>query len=92
VSDPEDFSATWLGDPSGYNSLGALGLLELAILVNTFEFGLAIFQAELQEEWQNAKAAEERWRTGTRLSTVRVLIRNVRNWKRESGWQEIIPD
>lgn len=89
VSDLEDFSTEWLGQPDAYVRLSGLDTLELASAVNCLELGLGIMTMFLHTEWEEAETERDRWQANTKLAASRALLRNLRAWKRKQRWREI---
>jgi hypothetical protein len=90
VADCHDFSTKWLGNFDAYQRLTALGLLELASVVQSLEFGLGLQECIFQGDWEDAVTDRERWQARVRLSALRAQLIRLRKWKRESGWQGLL--
>ena len=92
VQDSGEFATKYLGSFEAYDRLGSFGLLELASVVHSLEFGMGLQECLYQGDWEEALTDRERWQTRVRLSALRLQLVRLRRWKRESGWQTVMFD
>jgi hypothetical protein len=87
VADELEFERVWMSIPGSYHGLGGMTLMQLAEILHSVEFGLGLQVCLYQYEWEDAVSDRDRWQARVRLSAVRLLVVQLRRWKRHNGWQ-----